>query len=207
MANDNSKVSYFNTLIFTIVSGIISLLLLMLLFFDMGRQNAYLIVTVEIGIFTVIAFCVYQIIKNESLLNSLKKTVSAKISFSECPEYFNKSTSGDDVICWNNYNSTMPGGRTYLVKIYDAATPLPPVLPEQGLEYNTSMLKRDAFKLYEIEQTPAFKDAKQECEYIMSEPVVSAARTPADAEFMNKFVGYSKTPWVHARARCAPYVD
>ena len=204
MANDVSKISYFNTLIFTIVSGIISLLLLMILFFDFGKQNAYFIITIEVGIFMVIAICVYQIIRNESLLNSRKQLSNAKLSFSECPEYFTKTNLGDSVICMNNYKSQEPNGVQYIIKIYDSSEEIPATLQNPQINYTEATTKKDGFKLYEIEQTPEFKNAIDQCAYIINEPKPT---TGTAVQFQSKFEGYSKTPWLHAKARCAPYVD
>jgi uncharacterized membrane protein YhaH (DUF805 family) len=67
--NDNKNTSYFNTLIFTIVAGIISLLLLLALVFKPVRDHAmYFIIALEVGIFTIIAVCIYQIVITHTFL-------------------------------------------------------------------------------------------------------------------------------------------
>ena len=60
----DSKVSYFNTMIFTIITGTFSLLLLLILLFKDGRKVLPLILTIEIGVFLIIAVCITQIIIN-----------------------------------------------------------------------------------------------------------------------------------------------
>ena len=66
MSGSDPKIkSYFNTLIFTIISGIFSLVLIATLFFDMFKKYIPFIVTVEIGLFLIIGYCIYKIYNNE----------------------------------------------------------------------------------------------------------------------------------------------
>lgn len=201
--SESSKVSYFNTLIFTIVSGIISLILLILLFLKIGQDWAYLILTVEVGIFIVIGICVFQIIRNEKIRNNLKNNLEERISFYECPDYFNKVSIDNINYCKNDHTYTNTDGRKYTMKIYpdDPSTPLPPSLPA----VNTS--KNESFPLNEIEQTVQFKTAIEECNMVLNEPNLAQASSSAEKDFLKKYEGYSKLPWTHARSRCAAYVD
>lgn len=202
--NNDSKVSYFNTLIFTIVAGIISLLLLLSLFSDTVKQNAfYFIIAVEIGIFTVIGICIFQIIANEAKLRALKKQIGAKINFYDCPEYFTKEEKDGDTLCVNNYTIRDISGKKLTLRIYpvDKDMPLPSALP------TSTITKNEKFSLYQIEQDPEFKTAKDQCAFVLSEPNVNSATSSAQKERLNRYVGYSKLPWMHARSRCAAYVD
>lgn len=193
--NESSKISYFNTLIFTIISGVISLVLLMLLFFEFGKEWMYLIITVEVGIFSVIGICLYQIIKNELLINGLKKGLPQRISFSECPDYFLRGENNGVTVCNNNYPVVDNRGRKFTLRIYPLDTDLPTSLPIPLLDVN------EQIKLYEIEQSNrVLKDAKEECAVVMNEP-------PVGNTDLRPFRGYSKLPWTHARSRCGPYVD
>ena len=203
MANNTSKVSFFNTLIFTIVSGVISLILLLALFLDVGKQFAYTIIVVEIGIFSVISMCIYQIIKNEKKLNKEKTGTDDKISFDKCPDYFTKVYENDNTVCKNDFTVITPRGQQMKLRIYpvDANIPLPLTLPSayQG--------KCEKFNLYQIEQNADFKSAQDQCAIILNEPPVSLAKTQAERDKMAQYEHYSKTPWTYARSKCSKYVD
>ena len=204
-AQTSSKVSYFNTLIFTIVSGIVSLMLLMLLFFDLGKKYIYLIITIEVGIFMVIGMCLYMIIKNELELAKGKDKSNVKFSFTECPDYFVKTEDKSRVICKNNYTMIDPSGIKYTMRIYPADKtkyPLPLSLPATNPND-----KNEQFDLYHIEQTPEFKDARDQCAFVGAEPKLNSSTSAAQKEFMKKYEGYSALPWTHAQSRCAPFVD
>lgn len=192
--SDTSKVSYFNTLIFTIVSGILSLVLLMLLFFDFGKKYIYLIVTVEIGIFTVIGICLYQIIRNEYLLNAMRKNLPERVSFVECPDFFVKQDINNVLTC-KNYYSVTKNNQNYLMKIY----PINETLPASFRLNDAGSGVRDEFKLAHIEQsTKLLKEARDQCAVISEEPTLAE---------LAEFQGYSKLPWTHASSRCGAYVD
>ena len=193
MASENSKMSYFNTLIFTIVSGIISLLLIVMLFFKVGKEFLYMIVTMEIGIFTVIGYCLFQIIKNEIYIKNMKKNLPERISFSECPDYFIRTEEGGITVCKNTFKSTDGAGNEFNTRIYPMDIPLPNPLPQN------SQQKYERFNLYHIEQSnKLLKEARDQCAIVTSMPPNTDL-----AEFRD----YSKIPWTHARARCGPYTD
>lgn len=199
--NESSKISYFNTLIFTIVSGIVSLILLLTLVMSpkVKEHAFYFVVAVEIGIFAIIVYCIYQIMFNESKLRYAD--ITSKISFYECPDYFVKTYQGADTLCVNNYQVTDDNDNKFLLRIYPEDQPLPTELPIQ----TTS--KSEKFNLYHIEQTQDFKNAKDECAFILNEPQVNLATSAAKQELLNQFVGYSKLPWMHARSRCGTFAS
>ena len=201
--NESTKTSYFNTLIFTIVSGIISLLLLLTLFSKIVRNNAfYFIIAVEIGIFSVIAICVIKIITNEQILNNLKNKLSTqKISMNDCPDYFIKTEKDDIAICTNNYEVQTGNGRKYMLRIYPASVTLPNMLPV------TNQDKNEKFKLYQLEQSSDLVDAKAQCAMVMTEPNINSAATAAQKETLSQYKGYSSLPWLYARSRCGPYIN
>lgn len=198
MVNENSRVSYFNTLIFTIISGIISLLLLLALFFEVGKKNAYLIIMVEIGIFTIIALCIYKIIINEKRLSKDKKQIYNKLSFQSCPDYFEKSIENDVTYCKNNFVITNADNTQKKILIY----PLAATLPKPSYPLNNSSSNPITFKfpLYNVEKSDKFKSANDECAIIMKEP-------PPNVVALQEFKDYSKLPWSYARSRCEPYVE
>lgn len=197
--NESSKISYFNTLIFTIISGIISLLLLLTLFFDIGKKYAYLVIGVEVGIFIIIGVCIIQIINNEKKLKNMKKLSSDKISFSQCPDYFMKVENNNVINCNNDFIVTTADGKQQKLKIYPAD---PSITMPNSLPVNNPDVK-DTFPLFYLEQSTDLKDATQQCNIVINEP--NPANTSID--FQNKFKGYSKLPWTYAKSRCSPYVE
>ena len=206
MANENSKISYFNTLIFTIVSGIISLLLLLALFFEVGRDYAYLIITIEIGIFSIIALCIFQIIRNERRIAAAKIQRYNKISFQKCPDYFEMSTNGDNVTeCKNNFTIIYPDGSNKKILIHPGSDNFN--FPEPYNSTNlfvpsttNAPLKYNVFNLYATEQSDKLKDAAEQCKIIMNNPLDNDTNL---AEFKH----YSDTPWTYARSRCEQYLQ
>lgn len=199
--NENTKISYFNTLIFTIIAGIISLLLLLSLFSEKVKEMGfYFIVAVEIGIFSVVAICIYQIISNEAKLNALKKNQEAKIAFTECPDYYIKYDQDGETYCANNYTVMDALGNRLVMRIYPSDTRLPD-LPASVQD------KNEIFNLYQLQQSKDLTNAKQQCGPIFQEPNINAASTPAQAEQLRQYIGYSKLPWSHARTRCAPHAS
>lgn len=199
--NENTKISYFNTLIFTIIAGITSLLLLLSLFSDKVKNMAfYFIIAVEIGIFTVVAICIFQIISNEARINAQKKNLEGKIAFTECPDYFIKYDEDSETYCANNYTVTDAAGNRMIMRIYPADVQLPDLpAPVQG--------KNEKFNLYQLQQSQDLSNAKQQCAPVFQEPNLAAATSPAQVEQLRQYQGYSKLPWSHARTRCAPYVN
>lgn len=193
MASDNSKISYFNTLIFTIVSGIISLVLIVMLFFPFGKGLIYMIVTMEIGIFSVIGVCLFQIIKNELYIANMKKNLPDRVSFSECPDYYIRVEEQGVTKCKNNYIARDVSNNKTPIRIYPSSVDLPKVLPQD------SQVTFEKFNLYEIEQSnKLLKEAREECAVLDSSPMDTN---------LTAFKDYSKIPWTHARARCGPYMD
>jgi len=199
MANENSKISYFNTLIFTIVSGIISLLLLLALFFEIGKKYAYLIVMVEVGIFSIIALCIYQIIVNERRIASAKTQRYSKISFQKCPDYFEQITDdSNQVFCKNGFNVIYPDGSQKKILIY----PSNPISQFDSIlqPVTSSSAKYIQFPLYATEQSDKLKDATDQCGIIMKNPL-------STDPVLGSFTGYSDTPWTYARSRCEQYIQ
>ena len=203
MTSETSKTSYFNTLIFTIVTGIISLLLLLSLFIPVVNQNAfYFIIAVEAGIFSVIAICIFKIMYNEYEVNKrMRNLKTTKLSLNECPEYFVRTKNGSDTNCTNNYKVQDSNGQKYTLRIYpdDPLTPLPTTLPAATQD------KNEVFMLHQLEQAVDLKDASAQCAMVMKEPPINTATTAAQANTLRQYVGYSKLPWMYAQSRCAPY--
>ncbi len=201
MANDATrKTSYFNTLIFTILAGIVSVILLVLLFFKDFRKYLPFIVTLEIGIFTMIAWCIIQIYINEKALAKLRKNLDYQISFSTCPDYFTKRIIGDKEICSNEYIYIDGNKQKKIMKVYpqDDKTgsvagmrPLPATL---STDYTGKEQKWEKFPLNELENEPSFKTYAQKCAPLFQDP--------SDSK-LSYLKGYNLVPWTNMRSQCS----
>ena len=106
-SRNNSVHNYLNTLIFCIVAKAITILLLGLLFTDLGKQLAYFIITIEFGLIAVITVSIYQIMEYEkNKRKELSSLRTSKISIQSCPDYFTRRVDHDErAICENKYTS------------------------------------------------------------------------------------------------------
>jgi hypothetical protein len=96
-----------NTLIFCIVAKAVTVGLLILLLFDIGKSFSYMILTLILGMMVIIFLSLYGIYKKKKKEEKLKKeAVKAKPVLNNCPDYFVKSTNEEsDIICKSVYPS------------------------------------------------------------------------------------------------------
>ena len=198
--NHNRKVSYYNTLIFTIVAGVVSVLLLLLLVFKGAREYLPFIITLEVGIFSVIALCITQIIMNESALSKLKKAFLSQISFSTCPDYYTKRIVGDKEICANEYVFTNEQNKRLIMKVYpqdDKLNPtkgMRPLPTTHSYDYKGDEPKYEKFPLTELESDKTLKTPSERCGPLFMSP------TDPALEYLK---GYDLVPWTTMRSKCA----
>lgn len=197
--NDSKKISYYNTLIFTIISAIVSVLLLLVLLLKSGRDYLPFIITLEIGIFSIITFCVIQIIMGERNSEKNKQNEISKISFNTCPDYYLKKYNGDKELCSNEY-IVKKGGINYIMKIYPADDPSNPTggirpLPSaHTFNYQGNEVKYEKFHLSEIDNENRLKTMSDKCSVLYNEP------SNPELSYMK---GYNLTPWTTMRSKCA----
>jgi hypothetical protein len=82
---------YFNTMVFTVISGIVSLMLLLVMFYapDFMREYAILIITVEIGLLLNIIIALVRIFRYERRMQELGKNSAANlVGVKTCPDYW-----------------------------------------------------------------------------------------------------------------------
>lgn len=200
MSKEHRKVSYYNTLIFTIVAAIISVLLLLGLMFKGGRDYLPFIITLEVGIFSIIAYCIILIIQGERKSNKQKLYALSQLSFNICPDYFVKRTIGDREICSNEYVVKDDKNRRSIIKIFPEDDKLNPIgglrpLPEtHSFNYKGDEAKYDKFYLSEIESEKLLTAASDKCSILY--------KTPTDPA-LSYLKGYNLTPWTTMRAKCA----
>ncbi len=201
MANDATrKTSYFNTLVFTIIAGIISIILLVLLFFKDFKKYLPFIVTLEVGIFAMITWCIIQIYINEYALDKLRKNLDYQITFANCPDYFTKRLVGDKEICSNEYIYIDENKQKKIMKVYPVDDPSRPVsgmrpLPSTAVsDYKGGEKKWEKFPLHEIENEPSFKTYSDKCAPLFQ------AQTDAKVQYLD---GYNLVPWTNMRSQCS----
>lgn len=120
---------YLNTMIFTVISGVISLVLLLaLMYVPSMSQYSILILTVQIGLILVILQALYRIwwsLRKTSNAMDMSNRNTLAVGF--CPDYMRASvldsSSGGGTTCSNLY----PGGQTQIwTGLMASATPAAP---------------------------------------------------------------------------------
>jgi hypothetical protein len=197
--NDNKKISYKNTLIYTIVTAIVSLLILALLFIPSMFDYIYFIAVIELGIFIIIGVCIYKIINFEKNLNKLRDQDTYYIPFSECADYFvKKNDTKGNTYCSNEYTVKDQYGNDKIMKIYPNTKSLPDKHNNTtiaDITLNTSD-KHDKYSLNQIPDSKLLKTNQQKCSVLFVEPT---------ATNLAAFTGYTEIPWTYLRGRCETF--
>jgi hypothetical protein len=107
---------YINTMVFTIIAGILSAALFVLLWMgsDTVREFAHLIITIELGLLAIIIYAVLRVYMYERKLaeqqgNILKNAISVRL----CPDYWTMHERNGKRSCNNTY-TTPDGASTYV---------------------------------------------------------------------------------------------
>lgn len=209
ITKDDEKIAYFNTLIFTIIAAITSLIVLGLLFFTGGKEYIYFIVVFEIGLFTTIAFCIYQIVsanKNNSLADDGCKSKKAKklvIGFNECPDYFVKrmSTDNQNILCVNEYPVKDKVGNIYIMRITPAYIDGVLQKPDDTLTPINNHIDQsplNVVRLNALKNDSNFKDYSDKCPLLFEIP---KQVTDTNGEYLF----YSQLPWTYLKSRCESF--
>lgn len=195
MSDSNRKISYFNTLIFTIFSGVVSLILLAALYFDMLSSWRAFIITIEIGIFVIIGVCIWQIFVNEALLEKYKRAANYNIDFAQCPDYYIKRHDNEKTICSNEYVVQGADNKKYIMKIYPVDNPTKnevyPLPKYHVNSFNDSAKPEDKFDATIIQGDTTLPSTKDKCHAVLG--------------LSDKHKTYGNVPWVGVRARCAGF--
>ena len=118
--------SYLNTLIFCIVAKSVTLILLILLLFDIGWAFSYLILTLEIGLVAIIAWTLYSVYKVQKAIDEAAAAASKQPPMlNTCPDYFVRGIDSEtnDQICSNTYKTS--DGKTTYKFTSDGTTAIP----------------------------------------------------------------------------------
>ena len=98
--------SYLNTLIFCIIAKAVTLVLLILLLFDIGWAFSYLILTLEIGLVAIIVWTLYSVYKVQAAIDAAAAAAAtAPAMLDTCPDYFVRTIDATtkDTICVPTY--------------------------------------------------------------------------------------------------------
>lgn len=108
---DQAKNNYLNTLTFTVIAEAMTVVILGILVFSAVKPFSAFLLTVEIGLLTVVCWALYSIQKNKGKLQQQFKNLKNNMADNvPCPDYYVRD--GDDkgkTICKNGY--TTPDGR------------------------------------------------------------------------------------------------
>ena len=210
MTSSTKQLSYYNVLIFTIITGILSLILLLLLFFDEFKEYIKFVITVEIGLFTIIIWCIYSIIRS----SKKKQLPDLVINYGDCPDYYvkNKDNSGIPY-CENGYIYKGAHGDSYTMSIFNASAITNPTTifgsgsnnPKSGqpvgqkgsstwFPYTDSSLVGGSSSTCE----KANSSLKNKCAMLFSDP----KETDANAYM----AGTKDIPWTYMQSRCEAYL-
>lgn len=105
---------YINTMVFTIIAGVLSAVLAIVLWMGNSKVHSFapIIVTLEIGLLAVIITSVVRVIKFERKLSAQQQNVlDNAVAVRSCPDYWVMKESGNgNHTCTNSY--TTPDGTT-----------------------------------------------------------------------------------------------
>lgn len=197
---DNAKKSYFRTLIFTVISALLSLAIFGLLFWK--PELKVFVITVEIGIFAIIGYTIYSIVQHEKLLNQMSDPARFRFGFETCPDYYIKRTDEETRkdFCSNEYivvDKERPLSNKYLMKIVEENAVLPSkhsatfATKDPETKITSYPAKHDKFYLDDFYAAELVSN-KERCDVI--DPNV-ITQNP-------KFEGYKSLPWTYVRSRC-----
>jgi hypothetical protein len=138
--------NYVNTVIFTVVLKIISIIVLGAILMGYVNENImYFLITIEVGIVIIIVAALWSISSYEKrIAEETKNILKAKMTLMGCPDYH---TQGAQNICLSNY--TTPDGRyTYMFgnnsNNVNLASYVNKGVDEACTNYNKSIMYTDA---------------------------------------------------------------
>lgn len=191
---DDRKISYFNTLIFTIITAVASLMVLGLLFLPIGKQFIYFIVAYEVGVFLIIAYCIFKILRGDKKFDENRKNFVVR--FDECPDFYTKTMHADNTLwCHNDYKVIDPRTQEELVyrifpmRYKDQPTSVPTTIT---LADNIPGQPYARFQLKQLESDDDYPTYDKKCQVLFKNPSSSN-------ESYNTF---QDLPWTYAKSRC-----
>ncbi len=199
MGRIEEKKSYKNVMIFTIISGIFSVLLVTVLLFT-GKYIP-LIITLEIGIFLIIIITIIRIY----LLTRQSDTFTLKnVNFDQCPDYYSvKRGVNNREICSNEYITTDANGRQVITKFFPFTQPNEVTVPETHETGYDTIDDDKKYKQFYLSEIPtALKSVNDQCKIIKGEPVTASNFQGVSSANQLNFKEYSLLPWTYMKSKC-----
>lgn len=108
--------NYLNTLIFSIIAKAVTIVLLILVFTEVGQLVAWLLITIELGLILIIVTALISITKyDKNKKEQLEKFLKSNVYTTTCPDYHTRVIDQESASkCINEYNS--PDRSTYKFK-------------------------------------------------------------------------------------------
>ena len=201
MQNENRRISYVRTLVFTIVSALLSIVLFGLIFIKGARDWLLFIIITEIGIFSIIIYCIIAIINREKKFQEMRDPKNYVVKFDNCPDYYVKrydaTTKG--YFCSNEYVVVDPRNPTkkLIMKLFPENDNSPPQFhnPEFKIRNGTGPLTNpqpiDKFMIEDM--LSKVTTVNERCQIV--NPNVAEKST-------DKLSGFKVIPWTSVQKRC-----
>lgn len=207
MSKENKNISYFRTLIFTVSAAIFSMALMALWYFK--RELVVFVFAVQIGIFAIIGYCIYTIVKYEKTLDDMSNIKNFTVKFDSCPDYYIKRAdivSGKD-FCSNEYvvvDKKSPTQKKMIMKILpyqkNASGQHDSSMPKK---HNTDYMVTDGNVRREPEPTDKFMlDTFYSSELATVKDKCDVINPNIADRADGKFKGFKTVPWTYAKSRC-----
>lgn len=104
MANNINN--YLNTLIFCVISKMITIFVLAFLLNEKVRYFSYLLLTIELGLVTIIVVALYVLISYDKKMSKKQDEYNKSIlSNLSCPDYYVQNTDSNNIVCTNVYTT------------------------------------------------------------------------------------------------------
>jgi len=190
-----SEKSYFRLMIFTIMSAIVSIILLVLLLLGFLQEYIYFVLGVECGIVIIIIYCIYKITRASSKWNLSIPT----IYFNSCPDFYTQKTDSNGVAyCANEHIVKDTYNNQSILKTYPLYTTstsgMPVTLPQTNDDSPpmTATPRYDRFYLNELEYAKDLPETSDKCQPLFG--------------YSSNYAGYDVIPWSRYRSECQSFL-
>lgn len=181
---------------FTIITAIIALCILSLLFFDFGKKYLYFIIAFQVGVFAIVTYCIYRIIRAELRLQ--KGADRYVVRFDECPDYYTKRVINGEEHCFNDYIVKDQQGKVYVIRLTPQKVGETSITPPKTIIVTDKATPQDPlyakFKLHALENDAAIKTYEDKCTLLFTPP-------PNESKYI-PHSHYTYIPWTYAKSRC-----
>jgi hypothetical protein len=183
--------------------------MVLLFFVPASRNYLAFIVTIEVGLFLIIAYCIVTIMNKEKLFDEMSNPKNYVVKFDDCPDYFNRKydESTRKFYCSNEYIVEHPldSSRQAIMKmmLYDPNNvniQFPNNHSNEYMNVNGSVPTKPipSEKFYvDVFQNKTLKDTSDRCSLVDD----SSVKVFENDTIENR-ADYKKLPWTSVRSRC-----